>query len=106
MASNIVVLKQDVLSELRNKKYYVQNELERVAVKVSESDISHKERVSQVVYLVQELALIDQSIALVNAVFPAQEVNSEAPAKVDSSVAGAAPATPAATNVVEAQDKE
>lgn len=93
--ADMLVLKTDILNELRNKKYYIQNELERVAVKVSDAEISHKERVERVIELTKELTSIDSSIKLVDAIFAAPQPK-QAPAPV------AAQAPVEATNVVEA----
>lgn len=91
----MLVLRTDVLNELRNKKYYIQNELERVAVKISDSDISHEERVNKVIELTAQLSIIDNSIKLVEAIFTA-------PQPKPAPTPAPAPQKSAATNVVEA----
>ncbi len=70
------IIKQDVINELRNQRYYNEQEILRL---VGQDSMSHQERVRSIAeYLKQNVSLIE-SIKLMEAYYPAEK-KSVAPA--------------------------
>ena len=63
---DILRLKNDVLNELRNEKYYTQDELKRVS---EDQNISHKKKVESVIKVIGDIAMINSKITLVETIF-------------------------------------
>jgi hypothetical protein len=62
------VIKQDVINELRNQRYYNETEITRL---VTTEAIPHKERVTQIAFLVQHNVQLIESVKLMELYFPA-----------------------------------
>lgn len=63
-------LKQDLLNNLGNEKYYAELELARLA---QEPNVYYKSKVEEMVALLKDLADVDLAQQLVNKYFPDQE---------------------------------
>jgi hypothetical protein len=68
MTQDVLRLKNDVLNELRNEKYYVQDDLRAI---VDDSSMSQREKVQGVIDAVSSLVGIDAKIATVENIFQA-----------------------------------
>ena len=93
MANEILRLKQDVLNELRNDKYYSQDDLRVI---VADENLSQRDKVKSVIDTVSKMVAIDAKIALVEGIFASEEQAPEQ-APVDE---------PQVDNVVEADASE
>lgn len=90
MSNEILRLKQDVLNELRNDKYYTQDDLRVI---VADDKLSQRDKVNMVIETVTRMVNLDSKIHLVNNIFAesAQEpVDAPAPAQADNIVEAAA----------------
>lgn len=74
MANEVLRLKNDVLNELRNQKYYTQDELRTV---VDNTSLTQREKVASVIEIVSELVNIDAKIQTVEAVFVTQSAQTQ-----------------------------
>ena len=66
MANDVLRLKTDVLNELRNQKYYAQDELKQ---KVDDPSMSQREKVAAIIELAGEMVDVENRIGLVDAIF-------------------------------------
>ena len=66
MANDVLRLKTDVLNELRNQKYYAQDELKQ---RVDDVSMSQREKVEAIIELAGEMVEIENKIGLVDAIF-------------------------------------
>lgn len=66
MSQEVLRLKNDVLNELRNEKYYVQDDLRAI---VDDSSMPQREKVSAVIDAVSSLVQIDAKIVTVENIF-------------------------------------
>jgi len=66
MANDVLRLKTDVLNELRNQKYYAQDELKQ---RVDDVSLSQREKVEAIIELAGEMVEIENKISLVDAIF-------------------------------------
>jgi hypothetical protein len=84
MTNDVLRLKNDVLNELRNKKYYAQDELRLI---VDDSSMSQKQKVEAVIGVSEELFMLDSKIAAVESIFvqaaPAPQESAPEQAPVD-----------------------
>lgn len=69
-------LKQDLINNLGNEKYYNELELARLA---SDPNMNYREKVNTMTYLLKELASIDLSTQLIGKYFPDQDNISKEP---------------------------
>lgn len=79
MTNEIILrLRNDVLNEYRNQKYYLQDELNVI---VGNNLLSQRERVNKVMEIVDILATIDAKISVVEGIFQVKQgaVNSSNP---------------------------
>lgn len=83
------VIKQDVINELRNQRYYNEAEISRL---VATDTVSHKTRVNAVAKLVQDNVKLIESVKLMELYFP--------------SVPQQAPQQPAAPAAAPSQDQQ
>lgn len=75
-------LKNDIVNELRNEKYYLEQDLGRLWSEAS--SLGYRERIHGVKAVLSEIAVINQSLGLLEAYVPTQQVpQQEAPAPVD-----------------------
>lgn len=68
MTNELLRLMNDVLNELRNTKYYAQDELRGI---VEDKTITQREKVHRTIDKAGELVSIDAKIAMIDAVFTA-----------------------------------
>ena len=97
MANDVLRIKNDVLNELRNQKYYVQDEL---AFVVDDTARTQKEKVSEVIRISSEIVTLNSQIALVEGIF-VDNAPQQAPAPIIEDQDGGAP-----DNIVEAPVEE
>lgn len=64
------IIKQDVINELRNQRYYNEQEITRL---VTTDAVPHKDRVFQIAELVQSNVQLIESVNLMEKYFPAQQ---------------------------------
>ena len=83
-------LKQDLLNELGNEKYFAEIELVRLA---QEPNMNYKEKVEDMSVLLKTIAEVDLATQLVGKYF--QEPVAEAPAPASEEAAAPAPEQPA-----------
>lgn len=74
MANDILRLKNDILNELRNEKYYINDEITLLA---NNENITQKEKVKGIIDTVERLLLIDSKINLVDSIFYVPEAESK-----------------------------
>lgn len=96
MTNDVLRLKNDVLNELRNEKYYAQDDLRVI---VDDSTMSQREKVEAVISVVNSLVSIDAKIATVDAIFQAPAEPQAAPAPAMPEPDGQPEGEP--TNVIE-----
>lgn len=73
----LVVVKNDVVAELRTQRYFNEQEITRL---VGSELISHKDRVARVAKLTRENANIIEALKLLELYFPSQPVQQPVPA--------------------------
>ena len=66
MTQELLRLKNDVLNELRNQKYYAQDELRTI---VDNNTMSQRDKVQSVIEATEILVNIDAKIATIDAIF-------------------------------------
>lgn len=64
------IIKQDVINELRNQRYYNEQEITRL---VTTDTVTHKDRVFAIAQLVQTNVQLIESVKLMELYFPAQQ---------------------------------
>ena len=103
MANDVLRLKTDVLNELRNQKYYAQDELKQ---RVDDVSMSQREKVSAIIKLAGEMVEIENKIGLVDAIFVDTTPQVQVPAP-ESVVGNEEPtqAEEAPTNIVEPMEE-
>ena len=101
MANDVLRLKTDVLNELRNQKYYAQDELKQ---RVDDVSMSQREKVGAIIELAGEMVEIENKIGLIDAIFvdttPQVQVPVPAPVAMEEVVDGDVP-----TNIVESVEE-
>ncbi len=80
----ISVIKQDIINELRNQRYYNEQEILRL---VGQDSVRHQDRVQMVSELLKSNVLLIESIKLIEAYYPSQK-------KVESQPEAEIPLTP------------
>ena len=74
----MVNLKQDLLNNLGNEKYYEEKELARL---VHDSNISYKEKIEKMIKILKNIQSIDFAIQLVGKYFQENEPQANVPMK-------------------------
>jgi len=74
----LTVIKNDVVNELRSKRYFNEQEVARLVQ--SDQIMSHKERVEKIASLVRQNVNLIEADKLVEAYFPTKQVAPQQPA--------------------------
>jgi len=98
MGNDVLRLKTDVLNELRNQKYYAQDELKQ---RVDDVSMSQREKVSAIIELAGEMVEIENKIGLVDAIFIDSTPQVQVPAPTEPQVGNEEPTQDMPDNIVE-----
>ncbi len=104
MANDVLRLKTDVLNELRNQKYYAQDELKQ---RVDDVSLSQREKVARIIELAGEMVEIENKIGLINGIFIDTVPQAQVPAPTEPVVGNEEPTQDesAPDNIVEVDDQ-
>ena len=102
MANEVLRIKNDVLNELRNQKYYIQDELRFT---IDDTSKTQKQKVQDVIAITDQLVRLDSQITLVENIF-VDNTPAPAPAPELEPQGDAEPTNIVEANVLQTDDVE